>query len=69
MPGARGQALFETVSAKAWGEWQALQTRLINELQLNMIDPEARKYLRTQMERFLDNEETDEAEGFTPESS
>jgi len=68
MPGAKGQALFESVSAQAWEEWTALQTRLINEMQLNMINAKDRKYLSEQLERFLNNEATDEADGYAPEA-
>ena len=67
-PGAKGQEIYETVSKKAWEEWQALQTRLINEKHLNMLEPEARAYLMEQMQRFLDNETTDHAEGYVPPS-
>ena len=67
MPGAKGQTMLESVSAQAWGEWTALQTRLINEMQLNMINAKDRKYLSEQLERFLNNESTDEAEGYAPD--
>ncbi len=66
MPGAKGEALFQTVSQKAWREWQALQTMLINERNLRLIDPDARRYLGEQMERFLDNKPTDCIEGYSP---
>ena len=65
-PGPMGQELYDTVSKKAWLEWQEQQTMLINERHLNMLDPDARKYLSVQMSRFLDNEETDHAQGYTP---
>ena len=42
-PGPKGQEIFESVSRRAWEEWQAHQTMLINEKQLNMMEPEARK--------------------------
>ena len=45
-PGPKGQEIYETVSQQAWTEWQAHQTRLINEKHLNMIDPDARKFLQ-----------------------
>ncbi|MAM58898.1 MAG: oxidative damage protection protein [Salinicola sp.] len=66
LPGAKGQEIQQTVSRRAWEEWQALQTRLINEKHLNMLDPQAREYLTTQMNRFFDNQETDHAEGYVP---
>ncbi|WP_435638325.1 oxidative damage protection protein [Carnimonas bestiolae] len=68
LPGANGQRIHETVSKQAWEEWQALQTRLINEKHLNLLDPETRKYLMEQLERFLNNESTDVAEGYVPPS-
>ena len=53
LPGAKGQDLFETVSKKAWAEWQAEQTMLINEKKLNMMDAEHRKLIETEMVNFL----------------
>ena len=66
LPGKRGQEIQANVSKQAWEEWQALQTRLINEKHLNMLDPDSRAYLNDQMERFFDNRETDQAEGYVP---
>lgn len=66
LPGPMGEEIFNTVSKKAWLEWQNLQTMLINEKTLNLRDPEARKYLTEQRERFLNNEETDHATGYVP---
>lgn len=68
LPGPKGIEIQQTVSKKAWLEWQHAQTMLINERHLNMLDPEARKYLSEQMERFLSNEEIDHAEGYVPPS-
>ena len=66
LPGPRGREIYEKVSLKAWTEWQALQTMLINEKGLKLIDPEARRYLSEQMERFLDNRPIDRIEGYVP---
>ena len=66
LPGPKGEELFNTVSRKAWLEWQNLQTMLINEKNLDMRDPDARKYLSGQREKFLDNEATDRATGYVP---
>ena len=63
-PGPRGQEIFETVSTEAWQEWQTLQTMLINEKHLNMMDKEARKYLNRQRDVYLDGGEVDRAEGY-----
>ncbi|MDT8397586.1 MAG: oxidative damage protection protein [Pseudomonadales bacterium] len=65
-PGAKGQEIYEHISRQAWQEWQAHQVRLINEKQLSMINPEHRKYLLAQMDRFFANEAFDEAEGYVP---
>ena len=66
-PGSRGQEIFEQVSAQAWQEWQDLQTMLINEKHLNMMDKEARKYLNGQRDIYLSGGEVDRAEGYVPE--
>lgn len=65
-PGPRGQEVYETVSAQAWNEWQDLQTMLINEKHLNMMDKEARRYLNDQRDKFLAGEASDKAEGYIP---
>jgi Fe-S cluster biosynthesis and repair protein YggX len=66
-PGAKGQVVFETVSAKAWTEWQTHQTMLINEKHLNMMDKSSRKYLNDQRDKFIVGEAIDDAEGYVPE--
>jgi len=68
LPGPKGQDIFEHVSKKAWQAWQAEQTMLINEKHLSLVDPEARKYLQEQMDKFLTGEQHDRAEGFVPQS-
>ena len=65
-PGPRGTEIYETVSARAWHEWQELQTMLINEKQLNMMDKDARKYLNEQRDKFLAGQAVDRAEGYIP---
>ncbi|MDZ7826462.1 MAG: oxidative damage protection protein [Gammaproteobacteria bacterium] len=65
-PGPKGQEIYETVSRKAWEEWLAVQTRLINEKHLNMMEPESRKFLSEQREKFLAGADFEEAEGYVP---
>ena len=67
-PGPKGQEIFESVSQQAWSEWQAQQTMLINEKQLTMMNADDRKYLQAEMDKFLNNEEFDKAEGYVPEN-
>ncbi|EBA00268.1 MULTISPECIES: oxidative damage protection protein [Marinobacter] len=66
MPGARGQDIYDNISKAAWDEWQSQQTMLINEKHLSLMDPNTRKYLQAQMERFFNNEPFDKAEGYVP---
>ena len=66
-PNAKGQTLYETISQQAWDEWQAHQTRIINEKQLSMVDPAARTYLNEQQQKFFAGEAVDQAEGYIPE--
>lgn len=66
-PGPKGQEIYDTVSKKAWQEWQNIQTMLMNEKKLNAFEPSTRAYLAEQMDKFLNNEATDRIEGYTPE--
>lgn len=67
-PGPKGEDIFENVSQQAWTEWQAHQTMLINEKHLSLVDPEARKYLQGEMDKFLSGADYDKAEGYVPPS-
>ena len=67
-PGPKGQDVFDTVSKKAWLDWQGHQTMLINEKHLSLVDPEARKYLQTEMDKYFSGEDYDRAEGYVPPS-
>ena len=68
-PGPKGQEIFETISKQAWQEWQSHQTLLINERQLNLIEPESRQFLQQEMEKFMAGEDYAQAEGYIPEDS
>jgi Fe-S cluster biosynthesis and repair protein YggX len=52
-PGDLGQRIFENVSKEAWQQWLEFQTKLINENRLSPIDPEAKKLIETEMEKFF----------------
>ena len=66
LPGDLGKRIYEQVSKEAWREWQAQQTRLINENRLSLADPRARKYLMEQVEKFFFGGGADEASGYVP---
>lgn len=66
MPGPKGQEIYENVSKEAWQEWMSHQTTLINEKRLNLMDLTDRAYLDDQREKFLSNEDVDQAEGYVP---
>jgi len=52
-PGELGQRVFENVSKQAWQRWLEHQTMLINEYRLSPIEPDARKFLETEMDKFF----------------
>ncbi len=67
-PGAKGEEFFNNVSKQAWGEWLKHQTTLINEKRLNVFEPDAKKFLEEQREKFFSNDDSLEiAEGLKPE--
>ena len=51
-PGELGQRIYDNVSKEAWQRWLAHQTMLINEYRLTPIEPDARKFLEAEMEKF-----------------
>ena len=66
-PGAAGQEILENISVKAWSEWLNLQTMIINENRLNMMDPDARTFLAEQRNKFLfEGEDIAPPEDFAP---
>ena len=67
-PGPKGQDIYNTISQQAWTEWQTHQTMLINERQLNMMEPEARKFLQQEMDKFMSGEDYAKADGFVPQA-
>ena len=66
-PGPKGEEIFTTVSRQAWQDWLKHQTMLINEKHLSLMDPATKGYLDEQRDRFLDNQDHDQAEGYTPQ--
>ena len=67
-PGPLGQRIFESISIEAWQQWMKHQTLLINENRLNVLDPKARTFLETEMEKFLFEGDSEMPAGFTPKN-
>jgi len=66
-PGDLGVRIYTNVSKPAWQQWLAHQTMLINEYRLSPIEPQARKYLEGEMEKFFFGEGSDKPGEFRPE--
>jgi Fe-S cluster biosynthesis and repair protein YggX len=66
LPGELGKRLFENVSKEAWKGWLEHQKMLVNENRLNLADPQARKYLVQQTERYFFGSGADTASGYVP---
>jgi Fe-S cluster biosynthesis and repair protein YggX len=52
-PGPLGERIMEAVSKEGWQQWLSHQTMLINEYRLTPVDPKAREFLETEMEKFF----------------
>ena len=63
-PGELGTRIYENVSKEAWQQWLAHQTMLINENRITPVDPEARKFLVTEMEKFFFGEGSEKPAGY-----
>ena len=68
-PGDLGQRIYDNVSKEAWQRWLGHQTMLINENRLSPIEPDARKFLETEMEKFFFGEGSAVPQEFVPPSS
>ena len=68
-PGELGKRIFENISQQAWQKWLEHQTMLINENRLSPINPEHRKYLEVEMEKYLFGEGSEAPEGYIPPSN
>ena len=63
-PGELGKRIFDTISQQAWQRWMAHQTMLINEHRLSPINPDHRKFLEGEMEKFLFGDGSETPEGY-----
>jgi Fe-S cluster biosynthesis and repair protein YggX len=63
-PGPMGEKIFQHISLGAWKMWQAHQTMLINEYRLNVLDPQARKFLEEEMDKFLFGDGSEKPPGY-----
>ncbi len=52
-PGKLGEELTSRICVDCWAEWQQVEVMVINELQLNFMDPRAQDVLVQQMREFL----------------
>jgi len=61
-----GKRIYEHVSKEAWAQWLKQQTMLINEYRLTPIEPKARKFLETEMEKFFFGAGSAAPQGYQP---
>jgi Fe-S cluster biosynthesis and repair protein YggX len=65
-PGAMGVRIFENVSKEVWGKWLKQQTMLINEYRLSPINPQHRKFLEEEMDKFFFGAGASKIDNFKP---
>lgn len=65
-PGELGQRILAQVSKRAWGDWLAQQTMLINENRLSPIDPKARAFLQQQAADYFFGAGSERPQGYVP---
>jgi Fe-S cluster biosynthesis and repair protein YggX len=63
-PGDLGQRIYDNVSKEAWQRWLVHQTMLINENRLSPLNPEHRKLIEVEMEKFLFGDGAEEIQGY-----
>lgn len=67
LAGDVGKKIYQNISKQAWNQWLAHQTMLINEYRLSLIDPKAREFLQTEMQKYFFGDGSDKPSGYTPE--
>lgn len=65
-PGPKGQYIYDHISQKAWKEWIAMQTVLINEHRLASFELKAKKLIESEREKFLFGSGFQMPEGYVP---
>ena len=68
-PGKNGLYIFENVSKQAWQEWLSHQTMLINEHRLTPFEPDAKRFLEQERQKFLFAEGAEKPEGYVAPAS
>jgi Fe-S cluster biosynthesis and repair protein YggX len=63
-PGELGKKIHQHISKQAWKSWLAHQTMLINEYRLSLIDPNAKSFLHTEMEKYFFGEGSEKPGGY-----
>ena len=53
LPGPLGARVQAEICSVCWGDWLKQQTMLINHYGLNLMDPQARKFLTGNMQAFF----------------
>jgi Fe-S cluster biosynthesis and repair protein YggX len=67
-PGPKGQYIFDHISKQAWREWLGMQTMIINERRLASFDPQSKKILEQEREKFLFAGGFEMPEGYVPQN-
>ncbi len=65
-PGEKGLEIYEKISRQAWQEWLDHQTMVINENRLTPFEPQARKMLEQERNKFLFGAGAEMPEGYVP---
>ncbi len=66
-PGELGKRIYLNISQEAWEGWVRHQTMLINEYRLTPVDPQARKFLEEEMEKYFFGDGSAVPDQFVPQ--
>ena len=67
--GELGMRIYENISQNGWDMWMQYSVVLINHYSLSLGDPQAREFLKQQMEEFFFGAGAQMPEGWTPEGT
>jgi Fe-S cluster biosynthesis and repair protein YggX len=67
LPGEAGNRIRNAICGECWQDWIKRQTMFINEYRLNLLDDEAKNFLKEQREKFLFSDEDVKPSGYVPQ--
>lgn len=64
--GKLGEEVFNTISKAAWDQWIGVQTMIINENRLNLMNRHDREFIASKLRDFMKGEDVSPPKDYVP---